>query len=142
MLERRARALLGLSPREPADEERDRDVVERGEGRDEVELLEDEPHRGRPEPGSLELAHGREVAPEDLAASRVLGKERRDDGDERRLARARGPDEHEELALGDLEVDLLQGDDAGFTRPVSLAYPPTSDRDHGVKSYPSRMARS
>ena len=40
---------------------------------------------------------------------------------ERRLPAARGPDEHDELAVGDLEADVVNGDDVAgehFRDPV------------------------
>ena len=55
------------------------------------------------------------AAEEDLAGVGLL--EARDHAQGRRLARARGPEHREELAAGDLEVDMVDGDDVAVGLP-------------------------
>ena len=98
-----------LAARRAGHLERERHVLPDRLGRQQLEVLEDDadlaPHLGHlpsPEPGDIlavedDLATGRE-----LVADQQL--------DERRLARARRTDEEDEVALGDDEVDVAQGE--------------------------------
>src|SRR5690606_40937072 len=85
----------------------ERHVVEHGQVREEVELLE---HHADLAPHLGDLAHvvGQLGAVDDDAAAVVL-LEPVDAADEGRLARARGPDHHDDLLAADGEVDALQG---------------------------------
>ena len=98
-----------LAPRRAGHLEREGDVLPDRLGRQELEVLEDDPDlaahlRDLPaaEPGDV-LAVEDDLAPgRDLVADEQL--------DERRLAGARRPDEEDEIALGDDEVDVAQGE--------------------------------
>jgi hypothetical protein len=86
----------------------ERDVLPDGLRWQELEVLEDDPdlaphlgHLPPPEPGDIlpvedDLATGRQLVPDQQL-------------DERRLARTRRTDEEHEVALGDDEVDIAQG---------------------------------
>src|SRR5690606_40965294 len=83
-------------------------VLERGVLREEVELLED--HAGFLTDGphlAPAAAHAHAVDEQVSALDRL---QRVDAAQERRLARARRPDQHDLLARLDVEVDLVEDD--------------------------------
>ena len=86
--------------------ERDLDVLRGGQRRDEVELLEDEADRPQPERGQLAVAEPCEVATLEVDLAVGGPVEGAEQLEQRRLSRAAGPHDHEELAAGDLEVDI------------------------------------
>jgi hypothetical protein len=64
--------------------------------------------------------HRRDVTAAQLDAAGVGSLEAGDDPQERRLARARRPEQREELALGDCEVDAIDGYDLAVVLPYAL----------------------
>ena len=98
-----------LAPRRAGHLEREGDVLADRLGRQELEVLEDDadlaPHLGHL--AAAELGHVLAVE-DDRAARRELVAD--EQLDERRLARAGRPDEEDEVALGDDQVDVAQGD--------------------------------
>src|SRR5919197_417425 len=85
------------------------DVLEGGERRDQVELLEHEAERPEPERRELVVGElGQVAAPEEDAAG-THPVERPEQLQERRLAGAARALERDELAVSDLEVDPVQG---------------------------------
>ena len=82
-------ALPGVDRRESGRGELRLDVLEGGQRRDQVELLEDESERAQPELGEVAVAQLREIATleEDAAAGRTV--ERAEELEERRLSRSR-----------------------------------------------------
>ena len=94
------RALAQLAAGDADRSERRLDVLQRGQRRDQVELLEDEAERAQPQLGELVVAQRREVAAleEDLAVARPV--ERAEQLQQRRLARAARAFERDELAGG------------------------------------------
>ena len=102
---RRAPAPLGAleAPRR----QRRLDVLDRGQRRDQVELLEDEPERVAPQARELAVAHRHEVLALELDAPARRAVERAEQLQQRRLARAGRPGDDEELAVANLEVDAV-----------------------------------
>ena len=91
------------------DLERERHVLVDRLGRQQLEVLEDDPdlaphlgHLATPEPGDVLAVE------DDLAAGRELVAD--EQLDERRLAGAGRADEEDEVALGDDQVDVAQGE--------------------------------
>jgi hypothetical protein len=68
----------------------------------------------------LVRGHRRDVAAAELDAAGVRALEAGDDPQERRLARAGGPKQCEELALCDCEVDAVDGYDLAVVLPDAL----------------------
>ena len=98
LLEQRQRPLAQLR-RADADRSKPRlDVLERGQGRDQVELLEDEAERVQPELRQLAVAERAEVAPLEEDAARARPVERAEQLQQGRLARAARALERDELA--------------------------------------------
>ena len=107
-LERLARALAPLRARHAGVEQAAGDVVDGRQPVEQVELLEDEAHAARPQRRQLVVGGGGGVEAVDghLAGGRAV--ERAHDLQQRRLARARRPEDRDELAGRDLEVDAAQ----------------------------------
>ena len=98
-----------LLARRAGDLEREGDVLADGLRRQELEVLEDDPdlaphlgHLATPEPGDVLAVE------DDLAAGRQLVAD--EQLDQRRLAGAGRADEEHEVALGDDQVDVAQGE--------------------------------
>ena len=89
--------------------ERERDVLPDRLGRQQLEVLEDDPDLAA-HPGHLAARQPGEVLPveHDVAAGRDLVAD--EQLDQRRLAGARRPDEEHEVAFGDDQVDVAQRD--------------------------------
>src|SRR6478609_92853 len=81
------------------------DILESGQRRNQVELLEDEAERVEAKLGQVAVAEGAEVAPfeQDAAGARTV--ERAEQLQQRRLAGSTGALERDELARLDLQVD-------------------------------------
>ena len=98
-----------LAPRRAGHLEREGDVLVDRLGRQELEVLEDDPdlaahlgHLPAAEPGDVLAVEHDRAAGRDLVADEQL--------DERRLAGAGRPDEEDEVAFGDDQVDVAQGE--------------------------------
>src|SRR5439155_1632577 len=89
------------------------DVLDRRQRRDQVELLEDEAEGAEAQRSELVVAQAREITllEQHLAAARAV--ERSEQLEQRRLARATRAFERDELTLGDLEIDSVEGADRG-----------------------------
>ena len=97
-----------LAPRRTGDLERERDVLVHGLARQQLEVLEHDPdlapdlrHLAATDPGEVEAVDHHVAACRELIADEQLHQ--------RRLARARRADEEHEVALGDDEIDVLEG---------------------------------
>ena len=101
-------ALARVDAGEPGRRELHLDVLERGQRRDQVELLEDEPERAQPELGEVAVAQLGEIASleDDAAAGGPV--ERAEELKERRLPGAARAFESDELAGLDAQVDALE----------------------------------
>src|SRR3546814_9539958 len=87
-------------------------VLHHREALDQRVLLEDHAHApARPPQGVGAERRQLQVTQEDLAAGRL--DQAIDAADQRGLAGARGADEGHDLAVGDAEIDALQGEIAG-----------------------------
>ena len=87
--------------------ERDRDVLQRGHGRDEVEGLEDDADPRAPESREPVLVEAIEALPIDRDRARIRPLEPGDGHQQCRLARPRGADEPDGLAPPDVEGNPL-----------------------------------
>jgi hypothetical protein len=134
-VEQLARAPLGLGAAlAMAAHRRERDVLERGQVREEVERLEHHPepaaHRDR-----LHRRVGDHLAVQQHVAVVDL-LEQVDAAQQRRLARPRGADQRDGRVLGDLEVDPAQH------RPLAVRLRDAADLEHGAHSRRDRSQRS
>ena len=118
---RAGRAFSSAPGSAPGDVGAELDVLERRERREEVERLEDERDGAAPE--GEELATGRvgQIPPahDDRPARR--GVERADDVQQRRLAAARRPEDHAELAGAHAEGDVVERDDVRIADAIAAA---------------------
>ena len=85
------------------------DVVARREVRQQVEFLEDESHGALAQVGAAGVGERGEILIADADAARGGRSQTADDVEQRRLAGARRPDDGEELAAFDVEIDAAQG---------------------------------
>jgi hypothetical protein len=122
---------IGLAARQRG---RERDVLDGAERRDQVEGLEDEADLVPPEDGELAVVEGREVgvADEDAPTGQVV--ESGHAVHERRLAGARRAHDGRELAGTELDVDVVEGGDAGVPRAVDLGGADGAGGDAGGRS--------
>ena len=99
---------------------RQRDVLDRGQRRHEVERLEDEAQAVAPQPGELLFAGGGDVdvADGDRAAGEAI--EAGHAVHEGRLAGAGRAHDGGELAGGEVDVDVVEGEDLGVAGAVRL----------------------
>ena len=115
------RALAALATTDAAEQQRHLDVLERGELRQQVEVLEHEADPPVADVGELVAVEARHR----LAAQAVVAAGRRveaaDQVHQRRLARAGGTDHRDELALADGQVDAAQRLDLDLAGVVDLA---------------------
>ena len=110
-------AASGLRPGEP---HRQRDVLRRGQRRDQVERLEHEADPVAPQLGELLLGERAEVGvadPDGAVGERVEAGE---GVHERRLARARRAHDRGEAAGGEVDGDAVEGPDLGLALAVHL----------------------
>ena len=119
-LEHRARLRLRIGRRHAADRERHRDVLDRGELRQQVVELVDEAERPVAHAAALGLVERRERASFDRDVARGRIVEAADEVQQRALARARRADDRHALAVAHVEVDAVQHDDVLRTRRVGL----------------------
>ena len=98
-LARRARREPSLARRDARVQQAVGDVVERGVGLEQVELLKDEADAPRAQPRERALGRAREILARDAHDTAARALERAHDVEQRRLARARGPDDRAELTL-------------------------------------------
>src|SRR6185436_12788241 len=90
------------------DEQRHGDILDRGELRQQVMELVDEAERGVSHPAALHFAHRAERLALDHDAARGRRIEAAEQVEQRRLARARTPDDGDALARPHLETYALQ----------------------------------
>ncbi|EMA68522.1 GDSL-like lipase/acylhydrolase domain-containing protein [Halorubrum distributum JCM 13916] len=107
---------------------RHRDVLDRGQRRQEVEVLEDEPDRLLARPRPLRDREVRHVGSVEEAPARGRVVEQPEHVQQRRLPGAAGADDRDELAGPDREVDVVERDDrlAAAAR-VALVHPSKRD---------------
>src|SRR5581483_1657629 len=84
------------------------DVLDRGQRRDQIELLEHEPERAQPQRRELVIAARGEIRAFEVRLAGTRTVERAENLQQRRLAGAARPLERDELARVDLEVDLVE----------------------------------
>jgi len=104
------RASNALRPVQLASEHHDLDILERGEMRKEVVQLEDDTDLLAAE--AIEATAARDIATVHENRSRGRAIERCDQVDRRRLPAARRSLEHHELAVGDLEAEMIEHEPA------------------------------
>ena len=107
-VERRQGTLAPLLRAQVAVEERRLDVAQRGQVRDEVELLEDEADGIAPELGAGRVVEQAHVLPGNADGPRRGQVEDPEQAQHGRLPRARGPHDRHELAGEDLQRDVAQ----------------------------------
>ena len=118
-VEELARAQLGLGPGElPDPPRREREVVDHGQVREEVELLEDDPD---PLPDRRDVdAVARDLLALEEDAARLDRLEEVDAPQQRALAAAARADHHEDLARLHLEVDAVEDEVVPEALPHAL----------------------
>ena len=84
------------------------DVLQRGQPLDEVELLEHEADASTAHGGEAAIAEAADVDAVDAHATGRRALQGADDVEQRRLARARRPDDGDELALVDAQVEAVE----------------------------------
>ena len=99
-----------------AEEVGEEHVLQRGEGGEQVEGLEDESDLRVAQRGELRIVEPAQVPPEDLHLSRVLAIESAEDVQERRLAGAALALDRDELAAPDFEIEGAEELGAGSAR--------------------------
>ncbi len=117
----------------------ERDVLARGEARDQVVELEDEADVLAPVARERGLVGEREIviAVVHVAAGRHV--EPAEDVEQRRFAAARRAEQHDELALVEVEVDPAERDDVDLAHPVDLRQASRAeDRFHRISSRKAR----
>jgi hypothetical protein len=107
-LQRHLRGGAALVGRRAAVEQAMGDVVQRGHPVDQEELLEDEADRPRAQPCQLAVVEVVDVGAGHRDAARGRAVERAHDVQQRRLARARGADDGDQLAVADLEAHAVE----------------------------------
>ena len=108
---------FGLAPR---DVQRQPDVLERGQGRNEIECLEDEADTVAPHLRDLALGQGTQLDVADPRLSRRQPVETRHALHQRRLARTRGPHDRRERTVSELDVDAIDRPHLGVALAVDL----------------------
>ena len=97
-----------------------RDVLARGEARDQIVELEHEADVLAPEARQLRLVRAAEVVVEEVGLAARRDVESAQDVQQGRLAAARGPQEHDELRGVDVEIDPAQRVHLDLAEPVHL----------------------
>ena len=92
-------------------QQRELHVLDGTEHRDEIERLEDEPHRLGPMPGPLGIAHGEEIAALDQYVAPVDVIEAGEAVEKSGLARSGRPHHGDHLAPLDTQVHVVEGED-------------------------------
>ena len=138
-------ALRASAPRAPARSPRPRDVgaeldvLQRRQPGEQVEGLEDEADPAAPEGRQRRAGRAGDVLAghhDPPLGGRVEGA---DEVEQRRLAAARGPQHHDELAPVDRQVDVLEGADRRVAHPVAARDP--LERDQVAHARGSRVGR-
>src|SRR5262249_45882716 len=124
------------------EQQRQLDVLVRGEDREQVVELEDEADASRPPPGQLALRHGRDVLVADVDVAAGWRVEPGDQVEERRLPRPGRAHEGEEVALGDVEGELLQDADLLGAAGERLVQVANADEGPGTRWHTGRSARN
>jgi len=99
---------------------RELDVLLRGEGRDEVEELEDETDALEAIPDQVRVAQVDQIRSVHLNTPRRGAVDSANEVQQGGLAAARWTLDRDEFAVGDLHVEASKGDDFGLSRPVDL----------------------
>jgi hypothetical protein len=108
LLERRERERVPLAGRHLRGDERRLDVLLRGEGRDQIERLEDESEGRCPQPCHLRLRQLREIAPLEVDATRGRTVEAAEREQEGRLPLPGRPLDGQELAVLDGQIHVVE----------------------------------
>ena len=119
-LQRLAGPLVPLGGGDPGVEQRQLDVLQRRGARQQVEVLEDEADRLVAEVRQLVVGEAGDVLPLQQVAAGGGAVEAAEQVHQRRLARARGPHDGDELALRDLERDAAERRQLDVAHPVDL----------------------
>src|SRR5262249_22554091 len=120
-LEQLARPLAPGHAANALEVERDLDVLQRAEAREEVIGLEDEADAGEADAAALDFAERRDIDPVNLNAALGWAQDGADDREQRRLAAARRALEGGNLAAAHVEIDGTQGDEGAEPGGVGLA---------------------
>jgi len=130
---RRHGAVAALPGAEPGQQQRQLDVAERGQHRDEVVELEDEADVAAAPARQRALGQRADVGSvdHDLAGRGTI--DACDQVEQRRLAGARRPHEREEFALGHAEVDAVEHGDLLRIALVDLAHLLHVDRNASAR---------
>ena len=107
------------------------DVLLAGQLGDEVEGLEDEADVVAAHAGELALGAAVDALAGDLDGAGLGAVERAEEVQERRLARARAPDDGHELARAHLDGGAVEHAAGGAAAAVRLHEAPRRDDDHG-----------
>ena len=107
-IEHLPRFLLRIAGGFPLDQERNADVLDAVQGRDEIKLLEDEADVLCTEARDGGLLHGAQIATEDLELAIIRLQRASDDADERGFPTTRRSDEHGDVTAANVEIDALQ----------------------------------
>ena len=129
-----------LGPRPAGDHQRDRGVLGRRQGRQQVVLLE---HEADVPPAELDLppaAQRRQVLAEDLDLAGRRVEQAGDDREQRRLAAAGRADEQRHLAEADVQVDAAQGQHRGVAGAELLGDAAAARRPVDRESSSDRVA--
>ena len=106
----------------------DRDVLGRGERREQVVLLENKAKIAAAKQDPLLLAHpGRGLA-QDLEVAAIAVQQSRNDGEQGGLPAPAGPDQHRQLTHADFQIHAAEGVDTSFPCAKPLFYPAANNR--------------
>ncbi len=136
--EHHRRPLAGFAARRAVDPERVLDVLERGQDRHQVELLEDEAEPSSPEEGALALGERCDVALLERESAGVGAVDRAEQMKKRRLAASRRAGDDQRLAGGDVEVDAVERPHFAPADQVSAGEP--AGREEGRVRHPSILS--
>src|SRR6476469_3777247 len=101
--------------------ERQHDVLQRAQRRQQLEGLEDEAERASAQLRAAILVQSKDVGTIELDHARGWRIQAREDGEQRGLARARSAEHRERLAARDREVDLAENDELSVSALHGLA---------------------
>src|SRR5581483_6150600 len=135
-----------LRVRKPVAEEVGQEhVLQRRQGRQQVEALEDEADLRMPQRRQLGVAHRAQIAAEDPRLALERPVQAAEKVEQRALAAPALPLDRDELAAAHAQVHAAQqllGQEPGLPRRVALDDPAQLDRAHGRTSSTSRLAPS
>ena len=115
----RAIAIGGCGP--AVELQRQQQVLGYGQGRDQVERLEEEADVAAPEPGPGGLVERVQSDSVDADRAAVGPVEPAEQVEQGRLAGAAAPEQHDQLAAGDVEADVVEHEVAAVALGVGLA---------------------